>query len=302
MSQWDLQAESHSSICSIDSVLFQTLAHIVRCRSSSSQQSSAAEHVADRPGSAGGRSGRRAAWHPKQRGSRWLPNRSERGLAAEPTAQGLPEAQGTLEALQAERKRLHAAAALFGSEGLPGVVPIIADLCVLHEYEHVMQYSSPTIRSSAPPSSPATSMTFLGTGIQTSGTSLGTILVDCRVSWQAKREGAGNVGAKIADVRPSLRLERLYRLAGLSEQLPTYQRLLLATADTALCSGSFQLAEKLLGRASQLQPSHEADLECRKGSLQAKLYALTGHAGLESSATQLFSCLQSGVNALAALQ
>ena len=295
MSQWDLQAESYSSICSTDSLLCQALAHIVRCRSGSPEQSSAARQAAERRDPAGGRSGRRVARSVKQRGKRLLTH-SDRGLIADPAAQGFSESQGTLDALQAEAKRLYAAAALFGSEGLPAVVPMISDLCVLHEYEHVLQHSSATIRAPAPFSIPAALMTFLGTGIQTSDAGLGTMLVHRSSSWQARREVAGNLGAKVADVKPSLRLERLYRLAGTSEQSPTHQQLLLATADTALCSGSFQLAEQLLGRASKLSPGsgHEPDFECRRASLQVQLHSITDQADLERSAIQLFSCLQSG--------
>ena len=296
MSQWDLQTGSHSSMSSIDSLLCQSLDQIVRCRPSSAQHPSTAEQAVDSPGlPARDRPTRRAAWHAKRRG-KMASTQSDRAHAAEPAAQGLAEAQGALKALQAEETRLLAAAALLGSEGLQAAVPMIADLCVLHEYQVVLQLSTAPPGYSAPVSSLISSMTSPSAGIQTSRNSLGTLLVDCRASWQNRRDRTENTGTRIADVRPGLRLERLYKLVSPSEKSPAYQAVLLATADTAMCSGNFQLAERLLGRASQLTTSSQpkADIDIRRASLQLQLYTITGETDRESSPSQLFNRLQSG--------
>lgn len=293
MSQWDAQTGPLSDLCGTDSILCQTLAHIVRRRLSSPQQSSKARQAV-RLDAAGDGRGRRAGRQAKQRGKR-LPAQFDKAPMAEPMGQGL-ESQGALKAVQAEEKRLHAAAALFGSEGLHAAVPMIADLHILQECQNVLQLSPAQPSSSAPPSSPVTPIGFLDSGIHASSSNIGTLLIESRGTWQNKRANTGTVGARIADVRPSLHLERLYRVARLSEQLPNRQQLLLATADRALCSGNFRLAEKLLGRASQTcQGSvHAADCGVRMASLQVQLHAVTDRAGLQGSATQLFNCLQSG--------
>ncbi len=217
---------------------------------------------------------------------------------AERTAQGLAESEGALKAMQAEEKRLLAAAALFGSEGLQAAAPIIADLCVLHEYEDVLQLSSGPPGYSAPVSSLVASMASSHAGLQTSGNSLGTLLAECRGIWQNRRDSTGTTGARIADVRPSLRLARLYKLVSPSRKSPAYQPVLLAAADTAMCSGNFQLAEKLLGRASQLSMSskHVADIDTRKASLQLQLGTLTGQTDGDSSPSELLNSLQPGAH------
>ena len=170
-------------------------------------------------------------------------------LIAEHEAQSQAKLQKALGALQAEGRRLHAAAALIGSEGLAAAVPVIADLCVLHEYEHVLQLSSGAPMSSVPSSSLASAMAFQG--IQNPGSTLGAVLVDCKGG-----------------------------------------------------SGSFKLAETLLGRASQLRTGsvHEADLAIRRVSLHLQLHALTGQVDWESSTAELFGCLQSGDCTLATHQ
>ena len=297
MSQWDLQTSSHSG--SIDFALCQTLAQIIRHKPSSPQQVSAAQHMVDRPGSAGSRPARRLARRVKQHGKK-VPTQPDESLA-EPALQASASSLGAQQALQAQEKRLHAAAALFGSEGLQAVMPMIADLCVLHEYEHLLQLSCEMPGSSAPSSSPASSAALLTARFQTSGNSLGAVLVDCRDGWQDRRACTGMVGARVADVRPSLRLEQLHRLASSSQQSSTYRHVLLAAAESALCSGSFQLVQKLLSRAAALLPGlvGDRDLGLQCANLQLRLDALTGQANLESSAMQLFSRLQSGVRAVA---
>ncbi len=301
MSQWDSQTDSQSDLSSIDSLLCQTLAHIVRCRLSSAQHPTTAEEAVDSPGSpARYKPPRRAGRHAKRRGKMAL-TQTDTAPIAEPAAQGLAESEGALKALRAEEKRLHAAVALFGSEGLKAAVPMIADLCVLHEYEHALQLSSAPPGYSAPTSSLIHSMTAPDAGIQTTGNSLGTLLVGCRGSWQSRRDSPGNTGTRIADVRPSLRLERLYKLVSPSEMFSAYQPVLLAAADTAMCSGNFQLAEKLLGRAAQLSPSSqpEADINLRQASLQVQLDTLIGQSDRGSSASQLYDRLQAGGNTIA---
>ena len=295
MSQWDFQIGSQSGSGDTDSILCQSLAHIIRCRPSSPQQSAAARQAVDRPDAAGDRTGRRAGRQAKQHGKR-LPAQSDKAHLADCTAQGL-ESQGALTALQAGEKRLHAAAALFGSEGLHSAMPIIADLYVLQECQALLQLSPAPLSSSAPPVSPVTPIDVLkSSGMPTFGNNIGALVIECMGSWPNRRASIGTVGARVADVRPSLRLERLYRVARLSGQSPQYQQTLLATADAALCSGSFQLAENLLSRASQTCHGSvlEADCGIHMASLQMQLHALTGRAGLESSATQLVSHLQSG--------
>ena len=303
MSQWDSETMSAAFLGSTDSVLCQVLAHHVRARQTPSQQSSVDKQTATRTAGDGNRSDRRGGRHIRRRGAQSSSGTSAAELtsAAESVAQSPAESEGALEALQAEEKRLHGAVSLFGSEGLQAAVPMIADLCTVQEHGRILQLSSAKKSLPAPSSRLADFATILTTGMQMRSSSSMAALVDCKDSWQDRDIGLACSGARVADIRPVLQLERLYRVANTPEVSATHWLLLVASAESALASGSFQLAQKLLDKAvsavaggQSIGTAQDADVEVRKGMLLLRLSAVTGNTDIEESAAKLLRILLSG--------
>lgn len=298
MSQWDSETMSAAFLGSTDSVLCQVLAHHVRARQTPSQQPSADKQTATRTADGGNRSDRRGGRHIRRRGAQSSSgtNAAELTSAAEPVAQSPAESEGPLEALQAEEKRLHGVVSLFGSEGLQAAVPMIADLCIVQEHGRILQLSSAKKSLPGPSSSLADIAAILTTGMQMGSSSSVAALVDCKDSWQDR-----DIGARVADIRPVLQLERLYRVANIPEVSAIHRLFLVASAESALASGSFQLAQKLLAKAASAVPAghsigvaQDADVEVRKGMLLLQLTTVTGHTDVEESAAKLLRTVLSG--------
>ncbi len=298
MSLWDSETMSAAFLVSTDSVLCQVLAHHVRARHTPSQQPSVDKQAAIRTAGGGNGSDRRGGTHIRRRGAQSSSgtNAAELTSAAEPVAQNPAESEGALEALQAEEKRLHGVVSLFGSEGLQAAVPMIGDLCIVQEHGRILQLSSAKKSLPNPSSSLADIAAILTTRMQMGSSSAVAALVDCKDSWRGR-----DVGARVADIRPVLQLERLYRVANTPEVSATHRLFLVASAESALASGSFQLAQKLLAKAASAVPAghsigvaQDADVEVRKGMLLLQLTTVTGHTDVEESAAKLLRTVLSG--------
>lgn len=323
MSQWG--SETHLGISpsagsqepgsdSIDHAVCQSLAQIVRGRHKPHQYPAADMRTARSAGAGKERPERRASLQIKKRGGRQSGGHNASGRQPKPELSGreTTELQGALEALQAEERRLHDAVAFFGCDGLHLAAPILADLCVLQEHWHMLQLASA-------PHSPATPCSRLGNlytapaaGVQPFSNCGSISLVDHSSSWGGPGVGLAHAGAKIADVRPGLYLERLYRVARMPGQSAVHRRLLVATADGAIRSGNFQLAGKLLDRlpsfaqasvplaAGEEVPGssglQDTDMALKEALLRLQLSAVTDHTDTDAGAAELLRVMDQGEN------
>ena len=307
MSQWALPDDHMASTAykgpaagSIESAVRQALAQVVKSAHRPQQEQSAgsaAVHTA---------SARRGGRHIRQRGGRQgsISKAAEKGLSPEVSSPDPSGVQDAIEALQAEVRQLHAAIALFGSDGLHAATPMIADLCILQEHRHVLQLSSD---KQSPSAYNSRLEDYLISSEVTLGGSLSIASIDHTSGPRPPGLSHAHAGARIADIRPGLCLKRLFWAAAGQGRATLPQQLLLVSAEDAASSGNSTLAQQLLHEAAALASSVEAahrsapagsaaypEFQLKEALLQLKLDALIGHAPSSASLAKPLRLLHTG--------
>lgn len=209
-----------------------------------------------------------------------------------------------IEALQAEERQLHAAIALFGSDGLHAAAPIVADVCVLQEHRHVLELCSDT---QSPLAYNRRLEGYLTSSESMLRGSLSIASIDHTSGPRPPGLSHAHAGARIADIRPGLCLKRLFWAAAGQDRATLPQQLLLVSAEDAASSGNSTLAKQLLHEAAALASSVEAAhrsapvgsaaspaFQLKEALLQLKLDALIGHAPSSASLAKPLRLLHTG--------
>ena len=308
MSQWALPDNQTASTAyagpaagSIESAFHLALAQVVKSAHRPQQEQSAgsaARHTA---------SARQGGRQIRQRGGRQgsTSKAAEKGLSPQVISHDPPGVQDAVEALQAEERQLHAAFALFGSDGLHAAAPMVADLCILQEHRHVLELSSDTQSPSAYKGRLEGYLTSSSESMLSGSLSIASI--DHTSGPRPPGLSHAHAGARIADIRPGLCLKRLFWAAAGQGRATLPQQLLLVSAEDAASSGNSTLAQQLLHEAAALASSVEAahrsapagstaypEFQLKEALLQLKLDALIGHAPSSASLAKPLRLLHTG--------